>query len=321
MEVGMMVGPPPPPGDDMPSFPDFHDNDSKGSSPELEIQLNRDDIVVHEKIGSGSEATVYSGTWRGKKVAIKQIRTDKRGLSNKQQIAIAREVSIITTVRHKNLVSFFGTCFASRPLLLVCELCEGGTLFELLHNCMHIDLTWEQRATITADVARAMTYLHGLDPQILHRDLKSLNLLLAKPVTSNSDKPIVKVADFGLARTRDKTETDFKMTSGVGSIYWMAPEVNMGRAYDEKVDVYSFAMVLFEILCRDIPFNDLEPREVEEEIMKGSRPALDMVPNDCPKWLIDLMVDCWANDPSKRPSFKYIVAKLDAEAFGGEASI
>merc|ERR1712187_967780 len=101
----------------------------------------------------------------------------------------------------------------------------------------------------------------------------------------------------------------------------MAPECFLGQEYDEKVDVYSFAMVVFEILCRDIPFNDLEPKEVEREIARGGRPDLDLVPVDCPEWLVDLMIACWSNDPRKRPSFKQILATLDAEAFGGEASI
>merc|ERR1719409_2333242 len=101
--------------------------------------------------------------------------------------------------------------------------------------------------------AAAMDYLHQFHPQIIHRDLKSLNLLLERPVNSPHDTPHVKVTDFGLARMMDVSLTDTHMTAGVGTPYWMAPEIFAGTTYDEKVDVYSYGMVLFEILARRIP--------------------------------------------------------------------
>merc|ERR1719456_1750376 len=108
-----------------------------------------------------------------------------------------------------------------------------------------------------------MDYLHKHRPMIIHRDLKSLNLLLQETVGSPSDTPTVKVSDFGLAKMRDEDAEGSwgKMTATAGTFHWMAPEVHTGK-YDEKADVYSFAMVLFEIAGREVPFEELEPEKV-----------------------------------------------------------
>merc|ERR1719223_1913625 len=102
-----------------------------------------------------------------------------------------------------------------------------------------------------------MEYLHNFSPQIIHRDLKSLNLLLRDEVKSNKDRPFVKVSDFGVARMKE--EEWGQMTVGAGTQHWMAPEVFKGGDYDEKVDIYSFSMVLFEVICREVPFEDEDP--------------------------------------------------------------
>merc|ERR1712062_627531 len=107
------------------------------------------------------------------------------------------------------------------------------------------------------DVAKAMEYLHKFNPQIIHRDLKSLNILLSTPVVSTRDIPFMKISDFGLARMKESGGGEWeKMTKDVGTMHWMAPEVHTGKAYNEKADIYSYAMVLFEILCREIPFDE-----------------------------------------------------------------
>merc|ERR1719159_2231621 len=157
-----------------------------------------------------------------------------------------------------------------------------------------------------------MQYLHAFEPQIIHRDLKSLNLLLAEQVLDESHEPIVKVSDFGLSRMKDSVvDADWgKMTMAAGTCHWMAPEVFTGTRYDAKVDVYSYAMILFEIICREIPFEDVEPASIGRLLVQGQRPDLEAVPPDCPPNLLELMQQCWSHLPEERPSFAAIVDRV-----------
>jgi len=280
---------------------------------ERNFELDSSEIVLREKVGTGCTAEVYLGCFRSMDVAVKQIDWNKSRMGVKEQKAFDREVAIMPKIKHENLVRFIGVTSLKRPFRIITEFCSGGCCFELLHNCDHIELEWTQSLKMCLDVARAMDYLHKFNPQIIHRDLKSLNLLLAKPVQSGSDIPLVKVSDFGLSRMKDQApEADWgKMTIAAGTCHWMAPEVFTGTKYDEKVDVYSYGMILFEIVCREIPFEEEEPAAVGRLTVQGARPDLEAVPPDCPDLLRDLMITCWAHDAKKRPAFDKVVPILE----------
>jgi len=274
-----------------------------------------------ELVGSGVTAQVYMAKWNDEIVAVKEIEDNKSRMGLKEQIAFTRELAILAKVTHSNLVRLFGVCFVQRPLRIVTEFCRGGNCFELLHNTCDIDLVWSQQLKMCNDVAQAMNYLHKFDPQIIHRDLKSLNLLLAEQVVSSESVPDVKVSDFGIARMKDQGGDEWgKMTVGAGTQHWMAPEVHLGSKYDEKVDVYSYSMVLYEIICREIPFDEEAPCDVVKLTAQGIRPVLEAVPPDCPDLLQQLMLDCWVHDPHKRPSFDTIVEILRTIGPGDDAS-
>mmetsp|Transcript_16744 Transcript_16744/g.37754 ORF Transcript_16744/g.37754 Transcript_16744/m.37754 type:complete len:295 (-) Transcript_16744:90-974(-) len=285
----------------------------EGGSEDIgEFELNAFEIELREKVGTGCTAEVYRGVFGGTEVAVKQIDWNKSRMGVKEQKAFDREVAIMPRIKHENLVMFIGVTSVQRPFRIITEFCAGGCCFELLHNCDHIDLEWPQQHKMCLDVALAMDYLHKFQPQIIHRDLKSLNLLLSKPVTSGKDTPLVKVSDFGLSRMKDQAgEADWgKMTIAAGTCHWMAPEVFTGTNYDEKVDVYSFGMILFEIVCREIPFEEEEPAAVGRLTVQGARPDLEAVPPDCPELLRDIMIACWAQEPKKRPAFDKLVPIL-----------
>jgi len=278
-------------------------------------EVNPSDLTMREKVGTGCTAEVYKGTYKGQVVAIKQIEWNKSRMGVKEQRAFDREVAIMPQINHPNLVRMLGVTSMTRPFRIITEFCAGGCLFELLHNCDHIELIWGQQLKMTHDVAGAMDYLHKFEPQIIHRDLKSLNLLLSTPVLSSSHEPLVKVSDFGLSRMKDKAADEEwgKMTIAAGTCHWMAPEVFTGTRYDEKIDVFSYAMILFEIICREIPFEDEEPANVGRLTVQGGRPDLEAVPPDCPPNLKELMITCWAHDPKKRPAFELILPVLSRE--------
>ncbi|CAK9000389.1 Serine/threonine-protein kinase STY46 (Serine/threonine/tyrosine-protein kinase 46) [Durusdinium trenchii] len=211
-------------------------------------------------IGSGVTSEVYQGHWTriGQVVAIKAI-TERSAIRPDEQLAFAREMHILTQVQHENLVKFYGVCIDMPPLRIITEFCEGGACFELLHNSDEVDLIWPQQIKMCKDVAAAMCYLHTFDPMIIHRDLKSLNLLLDRPVFGPTDEPVVKVCDFGVAKLQASPEGWGQMTAQAGTKHWMAPEMWRGTKYDEKVDVFSYAMVVYEIVCREVPFEQEEP--------------------------------------------------------------
>mmetsp|Transcript_57047 Transcript_57047/g.107172 ORF Transcript_57047/g.107172 Transcript_57047/m.107172 type:complete len:352 (+) Transcript_57047:103-1158(+) len=275
-------------------------------------QIDRDDLTWMEKVGTGITAEVFRGTWKGQTVAIKQLNLTKRTcMMVKQQVAFCRETNVAAKIRHANLVQFHGVSFDCQPYLMITEFMSGGTVFELLHCDESVELQWRQQLRMCSDVASAMDYLHKFKPQIIHRDLKSLNLLLSKAIAGPLDVPEVKVSDFGLAKMKEDTDDWGKMTAAAGTFHWMAPEVHTGH-YNEKADVYSYAMVLYEIICCEVPFQDLEAAEVPAAVSSGTRPDLDCVPDDCPDRLKELMILCWAQDHSQRPSFTQILTVLNA---------
>jgi len=283
---------------------------------EYELDLGR--IRKCERIGQGITADVYLGWMDGNiKVAIKEIDFNKTAMGERQQLAFDREVAIMAKVRHPNLVLFHGVVSVSRPFRIITEFCGGGCCFEFLHNSdEEVELAWGQQHKMCLDVARAIDYLHSFNPKIIHRDLKSLNLLLADPIVRPTDMPNVKVSDFGLSRMQDTAgdggETWGKMTNAAGTCHWMAPEVCSGTMYDEMVDVYSYSMIMFEVICREIPFEEEEPANVSALILNGDRPDLEAVPPDAPAVLRSLMIRGWNQDPKARPTFRSIVGELNA---------
>lgn len=275
-------------------------------------ELNPEDLTVVEEVGHGSTSRVYLGRLGDKYVAIKEIaEVDENTL-----LAVKRELQVMTRVHHPHLLKFVGLISLKPPLRLCLEFCAGGTLFDLLHNRWDIPLSWTQRMTMLVDISAAMEYLHTSRKQIIHRDLKSLNIFLFEAVDDDKTMPIVKIADFGFARIREKLGSQEKdwptLTRCAGSMHWMAPEVYQGTHYHEKADTFSYSIVTYEIICRHMAFEDFDPVSAGEKISAGERPSLDaeFVPADTPAGLVDLMLECWSQDAEKRPTFPEIHRRL-----------
>ncbi|CAL1143227.1 unnamed protein product [Cladocopium goreaui] len=277
---------------------------------DAEKEIPSCELIATKCIGSGVTSEVYQGHWNriGRVVAIKMI-TDRSAFRKDEQLAFAREMKVLTQVQHENLVTFYGVCIDSPPLRIVTEFCEGGACFELLHNSDDVDLIWPQQIKMCKDVAAAMYYLHTFDPMIIHRDLKSLNLLLDRPVYGPTDVPTVKVCDFGVAKLQREGEWG-QMTAQAGTKHWMAPEMWRGTRYDEKVDVFSYAMVIYEIVCREVPFEEEEPADVGKYTLAGVRPDMDAVPPDTPPDLIHVILGCRSAGP-KNPEIDPVFLLLD----------
>jgi len=269
-----------------------------------------EDLELLNNIGCGATAEVYLGSWRESTVAIKQLLVHRR-LSKQEQVAFSREINILTSVEHPNLVKLFGVTLSAPPFCIVMEYCEGGSLFDLLHSKLRVRLCLQQNLKMCTDVASAMEYLHCFQPQILHRDLKSLNLLLANEVRQPTDVPVVKVTDFGFSKFVDQAAgAATHMTRNVGTVHWMAPEVFVTTNYTERVDVYSYGIVLFEIIRREPPYASMNRGDIQDHVLHGERPGLQEVPEGCPASLAQLAQQAWAQDPQERPTFTEILRAL-----------
>jgi len=270
-----------------------------------ELDIDPRDLEMGGVIGEGSTAIVYFGSVNGESVAVKEIRAWVDEVDDRIVKMVQRELVVLNEVNHPNILRFLGLVRDSEPLRIVFEYCAGGSLFELLHHHHQIVLTWEQRLEILMQTARAMEYIHGFDPPVIHRDLKSLNLMLLEPVTTQV--PHVKLADFGLARVQERA-----MTQGVGTKHWMAPEVLKGTTYTEKADIFSFSMVAFEDICRHVPYERMKPQEVARLLSAGKRPDFSehVKVEKVPDGLLALVYQCWDQDPAKRPAAAKICQAL-----------
>ncbi|PPS05463.1 hypothetical protein GOBAR_AA15198 [Gossypium barbadense] len=288
--------------------PASHDRDSHQllpGKPSRELALEVDDLdipwsdlVLRERIGAGSFGTVHRAEWNGSDVAVKILM--EQDLYAERFKEFLREVAIMKRLRHPNIVLFMGAVTQPPNLSIVTEYLSRGSLFRLLHKPgVREVLDERRRLSMAYDVAKGMNYLHRHNPPIVHRDLKSPNLLVDKKYT-------VKVCDFGLSRL--KANTFLSSKSAAGTPEWMAPEVLRDEPSNEKSDVYSFGVILWELATLQQPWGNLNPAQVVAAVgFRGKR--LD-IPRDLNPQVAAIIEDCWANEPWKRPSFSNIMERL-----------
>ncbi|VAI00709.1 unnamed protein product [Triticum turgidum subsp. durum] len=241
------------------------------------------ELVLKEKIGAGSFGTVHRADWHGSDVAVKILMEQDYHLDRFKEFM--REVAIMKSLRHPNIVLFMGAVTEPPNLSIVTEYLSRGSLYKLLHRSGAREVLDERRRLNMAfDVAKGMNYLHRRSPPIVHRDLKSPNLLVDKKYT-------VKVCDFGLSRLKANTYLSSKSLAGTPE--WMAPEVLRDEPSNEKSDVYSFAVILWELMTLQQPWCNLNPAQVVAAVgFKGRRLE---IPKDLNPQVAVLIESCWAN--------------------------
>lgn len=254
-------------------------------------------------VGKGSFGEIVRASWRGTPVAVKRILPS---LSDDRFVVqdFRHEVNLLVKLRHPNIVQFLGAVTEKKPLMLITEFLRGGDLHQCLKEKGALNPT--TAINFALDIARGMAYLHTEPNVIVHRDLKPRNVLLV-----NSSADHLKVGDFGLSKLiRVKNSHDvYKMTGETGSYRYMAPEVFKHRKYDKTVDVYSFAMILYQMLEGDPPLSNLEPYEAAKSAAGGLRPVF-RAKSYSPE-LRELTEHCWDADMNKRPSFLEILKRLE----------
>ncbi|XP_021651105.1 uncharacterized protein LOC110643153 isoform X2 [Hevea brasiliensis] len=293
--------------------------------------IKNEDLEELRELGSGTFGTVYHGKWRGSDVAIKRLKkicfTGRSSEQERLTIEFWREAEILSKLHHPNVVAFYGVVQdgPGGTLATVTEFMVDGSLRHvLLKKDRYLDR--RKRLLIAMDAAFGMEYLHSKN--IVHFDLKCDNLLVnlkdpQRPICKvSSDRYLLKfwsflstiltewtpqVGDFGLSKIKRNT----LVSGGVrGTLPWMAPELLNGGSnkVSEKVDVFSFGIVLWEILTGEEPYANMHYGAIIGGIVNNTlRPA---IPNFCdPDWK-RLMEQCWAPNPAARPSFTEIAGRL-----------
>eukprot|EP00026_Physarum_polycephalum_P003425 Phypoly_transcript_03436.p1 GENE.Phypoly_transcript_03436~~Phypoly_transcript_03436.p1 ORF type:complete len:687 (+),score=66.03 Phypoly_transcript_03436:188-2248(+) len=259
-------------------------------------QITIDEVRLGPRIGKGNFGEVYKAYWRGAEIAVKKL--PAHNMTDQFLKDFHKEVSLMRALRHPNVIQFLGSCTVLPDICICTEYMPRGSLYKILHDPSQ-SLNWALIKKMCVDAAKGCVYLHDCTPTIVHRDLKSHNLLV-------DENWKVKVCDFGLSTI---VEQQSRTMTACGTPCWTAPEVLRNQRYTEKADVYSFGIVLWECATRDDPFVGMPPFQVIFAVgREGLRPPL---PRVCPNEFAKLITDCWDEKATTRPSMKEVLARLE----------
>uniref|UniRef100_A0A6G1S7I7 non-specific serine/threonine protein kinase n=1 Tax=Aceria tosichella TaxID=561515 RepID=A0A6G1S7I7_9ACAR len=270
-------------------------------------EIDGKEIIREQRIGQGSFATVYKGNWHGP-VALKELNVKKP--TPKQLQDFKNEVAVLKKTRHTNILLFIG--YVLQPeLIIVTQWCKGRSLYKHLHVEDIRTFTNCEIKDIALGIAQGMEYLHA--KHIIHRDLKSNNIFI-----HDEDNLTVKIGDFGLATFKTRGEGGQQIYHPTGSILWMAPEVIKTKPgvnpFTFESDVYSYGIVLYELLSRKLPYFDFKHKDALLYLIGSGSPKLrlnlDVITPDKPEGLKVLMSKCIERDREKRPQFTSIIKDL-----------
>uniref|UniRef100_A0A8C1C641 Mitogen-activated protein kinase kinase kinase 12 n=2 Tax=Cyprinus carpio TaxID=7962 RepID=A0A8C1C641_CYPCA len=243
-----------------------------------------EEISELQWVGSGAQGAVFLGKFHGEEVAVKKVRDIKE-----------TEIKHLRKLKHPNIITFKGVCTQAPCYCIIMEYCAQGQLYEVLRAGRKI------MPSLLVDwamgIAGGMNYLHL--HKIIHRDLKSPNMLI-------THDDLVKISDFGTSK--ELREKSTKM-SFAGTVAWMAPEVIRNEPVSEKVDIWSFGVVLWEMLTGEIPYKDVDSSAIIWGV--GNNSLQLPLPESCPDGFKILLRQCWNCKPRNRPSFRQILLHLD----------
>lgn len=275
------------------------------------------ELQVGTKLGSGAFGDVFMARWRNRPVAVKQLTRGDDGFTLEVVEDFQKEMRLLSQLEHPNIVRFYGAVTRPPNLCIVLGFISGGSLYRRIHARNLQDegpFTPREVAHLALGIARGLQYLHAQSPPVVHRDLKSPNVL----IDAETNGPVV--TDFGLSRSRVNS---MLLTGAAGTPEWMAPEIMRNEAIDEKSDVFSYGVIVWELVTCQKPWADEHPIQVIFRVAQRHE-ALSL-PSACEPSLRTLIESCFRQQSKRRPDFTDIVqfwedyaARLAQRRGGGE---
>ncbi|KAF9610607.1 hypothetical protein IFM89_023495 [Coptis chinensis] len=266
---------------------------------EWEVDMSK--LYLGHRFAIGAHSRLYHGKYEDQPVAVKIILLpddDENGaMAARLEKQFSREVTVLSHLHHHNVIKLVAACRRPPVFCIITEYLSGGSLRAFLHKLDHKSLPLEKVIAFSLEIARGMEYIHSQG--VIHRDLKPENVIFDQDFH-------LKVVDFGIACGESHCDV---LAEDPGTYRWMAPEVIKHKPYGRKVDVYSFGLLLWEMLAGAIPYEDMTPIQAAFAVVnKNLRPA---IPKECPPALRTLIEQCWALRSEKRPEFYQIVKMLE----------
>ncbi|KAH3743203.1 protein serine/threonine kinase [Pelomyxa schiedti] len=281
--------------------PTYEEKDKLKEKSFKKALLSPESITLQSVLGEGANGIVHKATYKDGVVAVKMLKYVEY-FTQEQRDEFIREVSLLKQIKDAHIVKFVGMVITEDKLWLVTEFVGGGTLKSALQR---EPLALKVKVKIALDAAMGIEALHA--HKIIHRDVKSDNLLVA---SLSVDTPTtVKLTDFGTSRVM-KSNNQKAYTKGIGTPIYMAPELIQNQKYNKAADVFSFGILLWEILAQKEPYIEFEsPWAVASFVVAGSRLP---IPTGTPPDLQAIVDACWAQDPATRPTMSKVAAMLQA---------
>ncbi|KAJ8276905.1 hypothetical protein GJAV_G00069220 [Gymnothorax javanicus] len=272
------------------------------------------DLHYLSRGGFGTVFKAQHSDWRTT-VAIKCLKLDSP-VGERERNCLLREAEVLHKARFNYIIQIFGVCNEPEFFCIVTEFMSNGSLDQFLHETdLYPQLAWSLRLRVLYEIALGVNFLHNMTPPLLHQDLKTQNILLDAEFH-------VKIADFGLSKWRQLSiskASGSKPPEMGGTVIYMPPEKyepSKTRPADVKHDMYSYAIIMWEVLSRRIPFEDAtNPMQIMFSVLRGHRPDTGPESLDphipCRETLIQLMTRGWTSLPEERPSFLQCLMELE----------
>ncbi|CDQ64368.1 tyrosine-protein kinase SRK2 [Oncorhynchus mykiss] len=268
-------------------------------------EIDRSSVKLLNKLGAGQFGEVYEGIWNDTtSVAVKTL---KHGSMDAKDFL--QEAQIMKKLRHPKLIQLYAVCTVEEPIYIITELMKNGSLLDYLQKSnsssskdMGMKLGVSEQIEMAAQVASGMAYLE--QQNYIHRDLAARNVLVG-------ENNVCKVADFGLARVfMMESENVYEAKEGTKfPVKWTAPEAIHGNKFTIKSDVWSFGILLYEIMTfGQMPYATMTNYQVVQRVPTGYRMPC---PPNCPKVMYEIMSDCWKDNENDRPTFETLQWKLE----------
>ncbi|OMJ93998.1 hypothetical protein SteCoe_2914 [Stentor coeruleus] len=270
--------------------------------------IKGEELELQDIINKGSSCLVYKGKWRGSEIAIKQFTTDYSE-SDKKMKKFAKELQVLTQVRHPNLLLLMGICIDKPNLCLITELVPNLTLFYAIHKNKERKLTLAERFSISIQLCKGISYLHSNNPPIIHRDLKPENCLMDHNLN-------VKIADFGLARFSSSfAQSEESMTTiCIGTTRFMAPELfdnSKSENIGVEVDIWALGCLIVEIFSNKRPWHYISSSKANSIFFEIFNKKPLPIPDNVLPEIAEVVKECCRYNPKKRPSAQKVLEKLE----------